>query len=465
MDRGDVLSGAAFTAVLRSAIAFLAVLVAVGWAAMSYMERSLMAELQADVRERWEIIAADHASRGGDHIVATIRHLRPLSGSGSRALAIFDADDTHLAGNIMSRPARQGLWVGSLDHAVAPPAGTRNDFVYYAGDLDGRTLVVGQRLDLLHHTRTLILRTLAIAGFAIVLFMLAIGYYLSRWSLGRLLEIETALDRASEGDIAARIPENGGNTQIDRVARQMNRHLDRLARLMTTTRDTAAAVAHDLRSPLSRAYLALGRALDRVDANEDPRAEIEDTQGELGQMRAMFDTYLQLARIESGTSVISVQTVDLGIVLNDLAETFALVAEDAGQSLDYRRDGNGRYGIDGDAAMLQQMIVNLLQNAVTHGDAGNRIELRLDREGNRVRLCVADTGPGIPQAAREAVFEPFRRLDPSRSKPGSGLGLALVRAIAERHGATVELFDNAPGLRVEIVFDAAVDVRDAAGRA
>jgi len=454
MDRGDVLSGSAFTAVLRSAIAFVIVLLAVGWAALAYLEGSLLAEQGADMRDRWQILAADHAAEGPDHVVATIQHVRSLYKTGGLAMAIFDKGDALLAGNIITLPAEQGLRVGPLDHATPPPGGNAIDFVYYSGDLDGRTLVVGQRLDLLHQTRGLILRTLAIAGFAVVLFMLTLGYYLSHQSLQRLRQIETTLEKAARGDIAARISESGGTTQIDRVAREVNRHLDRLSRLMATTRDTAAAVAHDLKSPLGRAYLSLGRALDRVEAGDDPRAEIKDTQDELGQMRSMFDTYLQLARIESGTDTVRVQTVDLDLLLDDLAETFALVAEDANQSLHYLRDASERYEIEGDTGMLQQMIVNLLQNALTHGGAGNRIELRLDRQDGRVRFCVADTGPGIPEAAREAVFEPFRRLDPSRSKPGSGLGLALVRAIAERHGATVELSNNAPGLRVEIAFPA-----------
>ncbi|MCB2111040.1 MAG: HAMP domain-containing histidine kinase [Defluviimonas sp.] len=454
MDRGDILSGDAFAAVLRSAIAFLAVLVLMGWAAVSYMERKLVAELGAEVRAQWDILAADHDAQGPDHVVATIGTLPRLHAPGRAAFAIFDADHRKLAGNVMTRPAGQGLQVGPLDHETPPAAGDASDFVYYSGDLDGRTLVVGQRLDLVSHTRTLILRALAITGFAVILLMLAFGYVLSRESLTRLREIEATLDKAAEGDIAARIPENGGKTQIDRVARQMNQHLDRLSRLMTTTRDTAAAVAHDLKSPLSRAYLGLGRALDRIDAGEDPRAEIEDTQGELGQMRAMFDTYLQLARIESGADGARFHRVDLGPLCDDLADTYRPVAEDAGQSLDYTQDGGGGSEVEGDAGMLLQMIVNLLQNAVTHGGPGNRIELRLDRADGQVRLSVTDSGPGIPPAARDAVFEPFRRLDPSRSRPGSGLGLALVRAIAERHGAAITLGDNDPGLRVEVVFPA-----------
>jgi signal transduction histidine kinase len=103
------------------------------------------------------------------------------------------------------------------------------------------------------------------------------------------------------------------------------------------------------------------------------------------------------------------------------------------------------------------MVVNLFQNAVTHGKEGNEICVGLDRDAHIVRLTVADTGPGIPEAARNDVFEPFHRLDPSRRKPGSGLGLALVRAIAERHGARITLADNAPGLRVTVEFGAAIE--------
>ena len=453
MDRGDILSGSAFTAVLRSAVLFVLALVVIGWVALDYAERNLVAQLGEDVRRRWEIMAADHAAEGPDHVIATIRKVRPRNSPGRHVLAIFETDGSYLAGNVMSRPEGAGLRVGPLDHAIAPPTNGAREFVYYSGDLGGRTLSVGQRLDLLRRTRSLILRTLAITGFAVVVAMLVFGYFLSRQSLARLREMETALDKAAEGDLAARIPENGGNTQIDRVARQMNLHLDRLARLMATTRATAAAVAHDLKSPLARAYLGLGRALEKMDAGQDARAEVEDTQAELDQMRGMFNTYLQLARIEAGTEGAAFGPVDLGPILDDLAETFALVAEDAGQSLSYQRC-EGASLVTGDAGMLQQMVVNLLQNAITHGGPGNRIEMRLYSDAGQLRLCVADTGPGIPPAAREAVFEPFRRLDPSRTRPGSGLGLALVRAIAERHGASVTLLDNGPGLRVVVVFPA-----------
>lgn len=453
MDRGDILSGAAFTAVLRSAIVFLVILITVGWATLAYIENNLMAQFRLEVRERWELLVADHQAEGLDHVIDTIRHVRPLYSSGALALSVFNKGK-YLAGNVKTRPPGNGIGTGPLDSVVPPPKGVTNDFVYYGGELNGYWLVVGQRLDLLQRTRAAFVRTLALTGFTVVLSMLAFGYFLSRQSLLRLRDIEATLERASEGDITARIPENGGTTQIDRLAREMNRHLDRSSQLMTTTRNTAAAVAHDLKTPLGRAYLALGRAQDQVEAGADAGDALLDAQDELERMRGIFDTYLQLSRIEGTTDTATFQNIRLGALVLDLAETYTLVAEDAGQRLSTHVAETDADEIFGDPQMLQQLISNLLHNAINYGPQGNEITLELVLKADGIGLVVADRGPGIPEAERDAVFQPFHRLDRSRSKPGSGLGLALARAIVERHGGTIVLRDNDPGLRVEIDFPA-----------
>ena len=450
MDRGDVLSGAAFSAVLRSAFVFILVLVLFGWVTLTYVERSLIAELGDDVQQRWNIIATDHENEGADHVVETISKVARLSSNGHHVAALFAPSGALVAGNLKTRPVGSGLQVGPMDQATPSLDGMAADYVYYAGPLGGNVLVVGQRLDLLYQTKILIFRSLTLSGFFIVLTMLSVGYYLSNQSLRRLRDIESALSRTSDGDMAVRIPYHGGTTQIDRIARQLNHHLDRLSRMVATTRNTAAAAAHDLKSPLGRAYLSLGKAMEKVEAGEDPGLELADTQDELEAMRVIFDSYLQLSRIEAGGDGLLTADVDLAALAGDLAETFALIAEDAGQSLTFTVEAGQDYGIRGDAQMLQQMVVNLLQNAVTHGPEGNRITAGLGRSDGRVLFTVADCGPGIPQASMQRVFEPFHRLDPSRSKPGSGLGLALVRAIAERHNGAVTLRNAKPGLIVEV---------------
>lgn len=454
MDRGDILSGAAFSAVLRSALAFIVVLVLFGWVALVYVERSLVTELGDDVQQRWNILATDHLNEGDNHLADTIDKVARVSSNGHHAAAYFGSADDVVAGNILTLPEGKGLQVGPLDHALAKPDEISHDYVYFSGPLGDGMLVVGQRLDLLERTKVLIFRALALSGFLIVLTMLSVGYFLSQSSLRRLKDIETALSKASEGDMEARIADDGGTTQIDRIARQINLHLDRLSRMMSTTRHTAAAAAHDLKSPLGRAYLSLETAMEMVDRNDDPSDALADTQDELENMRVIFDSYLQLSRIEAAGGENLTAEVNLSALTAELTETFALIAEDAGQKLSFDADTAQEVRVSGDAQMLQQMVVNLMQNAVTHGSEGNVITVEVLRTGGQVLLTVADTGPGIPDDAKAQVFEPFHRLDPSRSKPGSGLGLALVRAIAEKHGGTITLKDNHPGLIVEVALPA-----------
>ena len=456
MDRGDVLSGDAFTAVLRSVLAFTVALVLLGWLTLTYVERSLIAEMGNDVQQRWNILAADHQTEGTDHLIESIGDVTRRTSGPRQGVAVFDGIGTVIAGNIRSRPLGEGLQVGPLDHVAALPQDAGIDYIHFTGPVNDRTLIVAMRLDLLYRTKILVFRAIAISGFLVILTMLTVGYFLSARSLRRLQEIETALSRTSEGDTQVRIPETGGRTQIDRIAHQINIHLDRLSRLIATTRITAAATAHDLKSPMGRAFLSLETAIERVEKGKDPTDALADTQDALESMRVTFESYLQLSRIEAAGVGDLTTRVDLGSLTREMVETFGLIAEDAGQTVRFD-PGPRACSVIGDSQMLQQMVANLLENAVTHGAPGNVVTIGLTQTGETVRFSVADSGPGIPEDDRERVFEPFHRLDPSRSKPGSGLGLALVRAIAETHGGSVALVDNGPGLRVEVSLPAAPD--------
>ena len=456
MDRGNVLSGAAFSAVLMSALVFLVVLITVGVVTHGYVERSMSEELRDDVRTRWDLFAADYGNKDIASVAELIANATLYTAQGRGVVGLFDSAGTPLAGNLLKRPDAPGWHEAALAvSGAATPTQTEERgvaYLYRSALLGEHTLVVGQRMDRLSLTKRAIFRTLAISGFVVVLAMLSAGYFLSRKSQYKLEILETTLARISDGDMSARMRLSSDNDQIDRIAERINTHLDTLSRLIVSTRVTAAAIAHDLKSPLARAYLGLGRALTQFEAGRDPRAEIEDTQAELERMNGIFDTFLRLARIEGGADGATFAELDLGALMDDLAETYQMVAEDKGQRFVYTRPDRESTMVMGDATMLQQLLVNLLENAVTHGGEDNRIGLCIDHAADHIHLIVSDSGPGIPKLARDAVFEPFYRLDPSRSKPGSGLGLALVRAIAERHGARVTLSDNAPGLRVVVSF-------------
>jgi signal transduction histidine kinase len=131
-------------------------------------------------------------------------------------------------------------------------------------------------------------------------------------------------------------------------------------------------------------------------------------------------------------------------------DAFAPSAEDARQSLVLAAEASPP--VDGDPELLTQMLVNLVENALRHAGPGARIEVAVSRAGEGASLRVADNGPGVPEAERERLFDRFYRLERSRSTPGSGLGLALVAAVARLHGAEVRLADARPGLEAWVVF-------------
>ena len=166
----------------------------------------------------------------------------------------------------------------------------------------------------------------------------------------------------------------------------------------------------------------------------------------------MFDAILRISRLETRAANVDIRRVPLAELLTDLAETFGAVAEDKGQTLTVT-PVNPSLVIQTDAGMLAQMLANVIQNAISHCPADTAITLGAAALGDTLELHVRDTGPGIPVAERDRVFELFHQVDPNRAKGGNGLGMALVKAITERPGARLRLLDAGPGLLVEIEMD------------
>ena len=242
------------------------------------------------------------------------------------------------------------------------------------------------------------------------------------------------------------------NDQVDRIAQTMNAQLDRLSVLMTETRTSAVAISHDLKRPLARALLGMEHALTLAEQGHVPQEALEDSLQELTNLNGIFDAILRIARIDADQGMAQPRDVDLVEVVRDIAETYQVVAEESGQAMTLSLPHVATLVIQGDARMVAQMLANLLQNAVTHGQDGNQITLSLCDTDQGPALEVADTGPGIAKANQARVFDAFFRAEEARSTDGNGLGLTLVKSVADRHGATVTLADNDPGLRVRVVF-------------
>ncbi|UYN97582.1 MAG: HAMP domain-containing histidine kinase [Enhydrobacter sp.] len=311
---------------------------------------------------------------------------------------------------------------------------------------DGSFLLVAQDASRLTDMQRAIGRAFLWAGGLTLLLGIAGGLLLGRGFLRRIDTIGRTSAAIMEGDLGARIPLRGTNDEFDQLVVSLNAMLDRIQQLMEGVRQVSSDIAHDLRTPLGRLRHHLEEARDRAASPEELRATIEAAIAEADTLLETFSALLRIAQVEAGTQRSAFGEIDLTALLRSVAEAYAPSAEESRHAFASRiEDG---LSLQGDRQLLAQMISNLVENALHHTPAGTAIELTARHAGTGVEIEVADNGPGIPEGEREKVFERFYRLDRSRSTQGSGLGLALVKAIAGLHGLAVSLEDRRPGTAV-----------------
>jgi signal transduction histidine kinase len=222
--------------------------------------------------------------------------------------------------------------------------------------------------------------------------------------------------------------------------------------LMTGMRAVTDSLAHDLRSPLTRAKGSIEFALRREADAEIYRQALEQTNTELDTILRTFEALINIAEAEAGVIRLTMTDLDLSDLMHDLFEMYQPIAEDAG--LELVPEIAPEITVTGHRQMLGQAVANLLDNAGKFTQRGGRIVISLETSNGSPVLRVTDNGPGIPAEHRERVLQRFVRLDSSRTAPGSGLGLSLVAAVARLHDATLTLSDNQPGLSASLAFPA-----------
>jgi signal transduction histidine kinase len=314
----------------------------------------------------------------------------------------------------------------------------------------GSRLLVAQNLDRRRAFRTAVFQASALAIVMAAGACIAVGLALNGMLLRRAGAIASTAERIAGGDLGARVETHTPPDVFDRLGLSLNAMLTRIDELMTGLRTVTDSIAHDLRTPLTRLKGALARAM-QPDLPEAERVEaIQQAHDEADRALATFSALLDIARAETGLSRDMMSWVDLSALSLGVAELFTPVIEDAGQvfSVDVPESP---VVMRCHELLLRQALGNLLHNAVRHAGPGALVSLSLLDQGSEVRLTVADTGPGVPEADRGRVQERFVRLDPARTTPGSGLGLAIVAACAKLHRGRFLLEDNEPGLRAVLV--------------
>lgn len=444
MGRDRVLSGAAFRAAILSLLAVLVVIAAAGVFCYGVVRQALYSGLEAQLAEE-VLLFGDIFHEGGLPAVETaVAMLEDPTVRGSRRVVLVDPNGLRLAGTRELAPMVVGV-----TRTMKVISDTTGDEVAVRGVvLERNHLVVGRSIDSIEATLGRLVLALVIASAVIFAMILGTGWVYSKRSLEKLEQILGALQRVSRGDLSARTGPMRGDGQIEAISQLIDQSLDRLGMLVEGSQNTIRAVAHDLRSPLNRAVIRLEEA---ADAPPGERQALEEKAiAELHRVGRIFDTVLRISAIEAASGQDSLARVDLAGLVREAVTLFPADFEEKAQTLTLALAEG--VGVNGDGQALQQMLVNLLANANKHTPRGSEITVRVSEEGGRPTLAVCDNGAGIAPDERDEVLKPFVRLDRSRTEEGSGLGLALVQAVATRHGATVELGDNAPGLCVAVVF-------------
>jgi len=311
---------------------------------------------------------------------------------------------------------------------------------------DGSFLLVAQDANRLVDMQRAIMRAFFWSSGLALLLAIAGGALLGTNFLRRIDTITRTSRAIMEGDLSARIPVRGTHDEIDQLVASLNAMLARIQQLMDGLRQVSSDIAHDLRTPLGRLRQQLEDARDRATTTADYEAATDAAIEEADSLLDTFSALLRIAQVEAGAQRSAFAEFDLSALLKSLGETYEPVAEDTGRALDVGiEDG---VMLTGDRQLVAQLVTNLLENALRHTPEGTKVSLGLARKGDGFEIVVADNGPGIPDGERDKVFDRFYRLDRSRSTAGSGLGLAMVKAIAGLHGLAIRLEDAGPGLRV-----------------
>lgn len=431
---------ALYVASFAAAVAILGV--AVYLLTANLLERRLDARVANEAGQ----LEAIYRSAGIAGLTAAVERHAQARANGVLGYAVV-SNGQRIAGNLPTWPTMPG-WSNVHDAASDGDDSSRR---FLVTDLSSAVrLVVAADLEQVEEVEETIFNSFVSAFGAVLVLGIAGGLGFSFLLLRRVETIRRTAQAIIAGDLTQRIPARGTDDDFDRLSQTLNQMLDRIGELMASLRAVSANIAHDLKTPLARLRQRL-EAAQIEPGNPDARA-LEDAVAQVDDILATFEALLRIAQIEAGTRRAGFARVDLSEIFVTIADAFAPAAEDAGQTLTATIAPN--IVVTGDRELITQMLANTVDNAIRHTGPGTRIAIDLRRDATGIVGCISDDGPGVPAEEQARIFERFRRLPRSRAVPGSGLGLSLVKAVADIHGIALAVEDAGPGLRLVMRFPA-----------
>ena len=427
------------------------------WSTAGYMLR------QADETIEAEIAGLAERYRTGGLVGLTRlieRRLARQQPTGSSLYLVADAAYRPRVGNLSAWPQVEADNDGWLNFRLGQPEGEETHWARARQfRLDrGYFLLAGRDMYELESIRVTVVQTVA-WGFALTMVLALVGGVLvSRGRIRRVSVINHAISDVVAGDLTRRIPTEATGDDIEQLTNNLNRMLAELEEQVDAVQRVSDNIAHDLRTPLARLRTRLELLRESETEPGQSRYELaERAVGEADGLLATFNALLRIARIEAGRRRQEFSRVDITRLIHDVAELYGPLLDEAGLRLDTQPESG--LTVVGDRDLLFQAVANLIDNVLKHVPSGGSVTVTSRCSPSGVDIVVADNGPGVPADERIRVLERFYRLDASRTKPGAGLGLSLVAAVAKLHEATLSLSENHPGLHVALCFgrESAVD--------
>ncbi len=460
---GKLLRATAFRLALAilalSAVGAGIVLSVIAWQVTSVVDSEIEQTIEAEAKG-----LNDQYLQGGVRRLGAVIELRARQ-PGSSLYLLTNAAGEPLAGNVEQLPPGVLDHPGFVDTAYRTVAGAERGHRAYARIYalqGGFRLLIGHDLGDRARIAAVMMRALAISLIFFAALAAVGALFVARRVLRRIDDMNTSAHGIMAGDLTRRLPVSGSGDELDRLAEGLNEMLGRIAELMQGLREVSDNIAHDLRTPLTRLRNHAEAALAFGGDAAAYRLALEKTIEESDSLIKIFNALLLIARAEAGGDVGTLQLFDVGEAARAVAELYEPIAEEEGVALLVRTEGV--LTVRGNRELIGQTVANLVDNALKYGAPKMGCDLSHERPdvviaarraGASVILTIADRGPGIAPSDRARVLDRFVRLEGSRSRPGSGLGLSLAAAVARLHGGSVELEDNEPGLRVRVTLPAA----------
>jgi signal transduction histidine kinase len=413
------------------------------WQTASYMTRNIDAVLTEEARLDDGTVREEVLTFIADHLLEDPRRIK-LAG-------LFGPDGRQLAGNVEAIPTT--LPIDNRAHAselirVEGRSREPQRVRAVARRLDsGDIFVIGRDAEEVREVAEIVTRALVVGALPAVGLALLTGIWLSKRAQRRIDEMNRRVQRIIAGELQARLPVGNVDDPLTRPAKIVNGMLDQIEQLVSELASVGDDIAHDLRTPLTRVRAILERGRDTAGTLQDIHTATDRAIVGLDQSLAIITALLRIAEIDHSRRIAGMGTIQLTELLQAVHELYQPIAEDKGVSL--HLDLGEVSTVSGDHDLLLEAIANLADNAVKFTPAGGSVTLRLLQRPEGPVVRVEDTGPGIREAEREAVFKRFYRSDRSRHTAGVGLGLNLVAAIVNLHGFRLAIADG-PGSRIEI---------------